>query len=84
MRYSKRITLKDGRPCTMRNGTEQDGKAALDNFVLAHRQTDYLLSEPNRMGRLLWTILFWRIDRRTTSFPIRMNRIKRLNRKHSF
>ena len=33
MRYSKCITLKDGRPCTLRNGTEQDGKAALDNFV---------------------------------------------------
>ena len=64
MRYSKRITLKDGRPCTLRNGT--------------------CATEPNRMGRLLWTILFWRIDRRTTSFPIRMNRIKRLNRKHSF
>ena len=51
MRYSKRITLKDGRPCTLRNGTEQDGKAALDNFVLAHRQTDYLLSYPDESDK---------------------------------
>ena len=51
MKYNKRITLKDGRPCTLRNGTEQDGKAALDNFVLAHRQTDYLLSYPDESDK---------------------------------
>ena len=47
MEYKKTITLKDGRTCILRNGTEQDGKAALDNFILTHGQTDNLLSYPD-------------------------------------
>ena len=47
MQYNKTITLKDGRTCVLRNGTEEDGKAMLDVFVLTHAQTDYLLSYPN-------------------------------------
>lgn len=47
MEYKKRITLKDGRTCILRNGTEEDGKAALDNFILTHEQTDYLLTYPD-------------------------------------
>ena len=44
MEYRKAITLKDGRICILRNGTEKDGKAVLDNFILTHEQTDNLLS----------------------------------------
>ncbi len=46
MNYHKIITLKDGRTCVLRNGTEQDGQALLDIFKLTHAQTDYLLSYP--------------------------------------
>ena len=46
MNYHRRITLKDGRECILRNATERDGKAALDNFLLTHEQTDYLLTYP--------------------------------------
>lgn len=47
MQYCKTVLLKDGRSCTIRNGTEQDGKALLDIFLLTHAQTDYLLSYPD-------------------------------------
>ena len=47
MEYKKKITLKDGRTCILRNGTEKDGKAVLDNFILTHEQTDNLLSYPD-------------------------------------
>ena len=46
MIYNKTITLKDGRTCVLRNGTEQDGQSLLDIFNLTHAQTDYLLSYP--------------------------------------
>jgi len=46
MRYQKTIRLKDGRACLLRNGTEADGQAMLDIFLLTHAQTDYLLSYP--------------------------------------
>ena len=42
MEYRKTITLKDGRICILRNGTEKDGEAVLDN-----EQTDNLLSYPD-------------------------------------
>ena len=47
MEYFKTVTLKDGRKCIIRNGTAQDGQAALDNFNLAHAQTDFLMSYPD-------------------------------------
>jgi len=47
MRYHKVIKLKDGRECILRNGEERDGEAALNNFILTHEQTDYLLSYPD-------------------------------------
>ena len=47
MKYYKKITLKDGRECTLRNGEERDGEAVLANFILTHEQTDYLLSYPD-------------------------------------
>ena len=46
MEYHKTITLKDGRACTLRNGTAEDGQALLKIFNLTHTQTDYLLSYP--------------------------------------
>lgn len=49
MEYHKIITLNDGRECILRNGTKDDGKAALDNFILAHSQTDNLLSYPDEI-----------------------------------
>lgn len=47
MEYRKTITLRDGRICILRNGTEKDGKAVLENFLLTHEQTDNLLSYPD-------------------------------------
>ena len=44
MEYRETITLKDGRTCLLRNGTEGDGKALNDIFFLTHAQTDYLLT----------------------------------------
>ena len=47
MEYRETITLKDGRECILRNGTEEDGAAVLDIFILAHAQTDNLLTYPD-------------------------------------
>ena len=47
MIYNKTIILKDGRECLLRNGTERDGKEALAAFLLAHEQTDNLLTYPD-------------------------------------
>ena len=44
MEYYKKIQLKDGRECIIRSGTEEDGQGTLDNFILTHEQTDYLLT----------------------------------------
>ena len=47
MKYNRTILLKDGRECTLRNGTEADGAEALKVFNLTHEQTDYLLTYPD-------------------------------------
>lgn len=47
MKYNRRIILKNGMECCLRNGTESDGQAVLDNFNLTHEETDYLLSYPD-------------------------------------
>ena len=47
MEYRETITLKDGRRCVLRNGTEQDGAALLYIFNLTHEQTDYLKTYPD-------------------------------------
>lgn len=47
MKYYKTFTLKNGRECCLRNGTESDGQAVFENFNLTHEQTDYLLSYPD-------------------------------------
>lgn len=47
MEYYKQITLKDGRVCCLRNGTESDGQAVYENFNLTHAETDFLLAYPD-------------------------------------
>ena len=49
MEYRKNIRLKDGRECCIRNGTREDGKAALENFILTHEETDFLLTYPEEI-----------------------------------
>ncbi len=46
MEYYKKITLKDGRECILRNGTGNDGAELLNVFVASHGETDYLLTYP--------------------------------------
>lgn len=46
MKYYRTVTLKDGRPCTLRNAEEQDTQAILNNFILTHGQTDFLTTYP--------------------------------------
>ena len=47
MEYNQIVTLKNGEQCCLRNGTEKDAQAVLDNFQLTHSETDYLLSYPD-------------------------------------
>lgn len=49
MQYQKTITLKDGKACVLRSGTERDGQALLDVFILTHAQTDYLIDYPDEI-----------------------------------
>ena len=46
MKYDAVITLRDGRECRLRNGTEADGQTVLENFKLTHEETDFLLTYP--------------------------------------
>lgn len=47
MKYNQIILLNNGTKCCLRNGTEDDAQAVLDNFLLTHRETDYLLTYPD-------------------------------------
>lgn len=47
MTYHKEIILKNGKTALLRSGGEADGQAALENFILTHSETDYLLSYPD-------------------------------------
>ncbi len=49
MLYRKAVTLKDGRTCIIRHGTEADAAAALANFIRTHEETDYLASYPDEI-----------------------------------
>ena len=49
MQYCKVIPLKDGRTCTLRNGTAEDGQALLNSFILTHAQTDFLVDYPDEI-----------------------------------
>ena len=53
MQYHKIITPKDGRTCTLRNGTAEDGQELLDNFILTHTQTDFLIDYPDEIELVL-------------------------------
>ena len=53
MIYNKTITLKDGRICALRNGTERDGQALLELFLLTHAQTDFLVDYPDEISLTL-------------------------------
>lgn len=50
MLYSKTITLRDGRTCTLRNGTARDARGVLETFILTHGQTDFLTSYPDEIS----------------------------------
>lgn len=47
MEYNQTVLLKDGRACVLRSGTENDAQAVLSCFLLAHEQTDFLLTYPD-------------------------------------
>ena len=49
MKYSKTVTLKDGRTCVLRNADGQDAEAVLAVFLLTHGQTDYLTTYPDEI-----------------------------------
>ena len=49
MQYHQTIQLRNGKTCTLRNGTAQDGQAVLDIFILTHEQTANLLTYPDEI-----------------------------------
>lgn len=50
MKYSQKITLKNGKEVLLRNGTAADGAAVLENFNLTHAETDFFASHPVKKG----------------------------------
>lgn len=44
MIYQKKILLKNGQECVLRNGEFADGEEVLKVFLLTHEETDYLLT----------------------------------------
>lgn len=49
MKYYETIKLKDGRECVIRSAAAEDAEAALDNFILTHSETDFLMSYPDEI-----------------------------------
>ena len=49
MDYFKKIKLKNGRECVLRNAVSNDAKQVLDVFIKTHSQTDFLLSYPDEI-----------------------------------
>lgn len=49
MKYYQEITLKNGKKCILRNGSEEDAKGLLENMILTHNETDFLLSYPDEI-----------------------------------
>lgn len=47
MRFYKKITLKDGRECVLRDCRAADARQALELFLKTHAETDYMLSYPD-------------------------------------
>lgn len=50
MIYNKKITLKNGDICILRNGAGPDGEQVLDVFNKTHAETDFLLSYPDEIS----------------------------------
>ncbi|MCQ2507152.1 MAG: GNAT family N-acetyltransferase [Dorea sp.] len=46
MNFYKEITLKNGKPCILRNAVASDTKEFIDYFLLAHSETDFLTTYP--------------------------------------
>ena len=46
MQYQKTVMLKDGTPCLLRGGREEDAAEVLRSFNLTHAETEYLLTYP--------------------------------------
>lgn len=44
MEYCKKVILKNGDECIIRNGKYDDGAAVLEVFNRTHAQTDFLLT----------------------------------------
>ncbi len=47
MKYKKKVILKDGTECLMRNVEGLDAETVYHNFILTHEETDFLLSYPD-------------------------------------
>lgn len=47
MKFHRKITLKNGDICTLRNAAEKDGEQVLGVFNKTHAETDFLLSYPD-------------------------------------
>lgn len=47
MKYNKKIILKNGEECILRNGDANDGAEVLYVFNKTHEETDFLLSYPD-------------------------------------
>lgn len=47
MRYKKKVLLKDGTECLLRNVEASEADKAYRNFVLTHGETDFLLTYPD-------------------------------------
>ena len=73
MKYYKKISLKDGRECCLRNATEKDGAAVLENFLLTHEQTDFLLSYPDENTKSRRQMMKYLRDAKT-SISLRISR----------
>lgn len=46
MKYQSTITLKNGKTCLLRHAVAADAAAMIDNFMLTHAETDFLLTYP--------------------------------------
>ena len=44
MQYAKKVVLKNGKECFIRNATGNDAQEVLNVFLLTHEQTDFLSS----------------------------------------
>ena len=47
MKFKKTIILKNGVPCTIRNGESADGAELLFVFQTTHAETDHLMTYPD-------------------------------------